>query len=72
MIQTVELVWPLVKIGRRKVPSKDFGMMPTWKTKNGKISKFVDAGGYRRNEKEGNWRFNMGRERGVETKINLL
>ena len=27
-------------------------MVPTWKTKKGKISKFVDAAGYNRNESE--------------------
>jgi hypothetical protein len=25
-------------------------MMPTWKTKKGKISEFLDAGGYNRND----------------------
>ena len=29
----------------------NFGMGPTWKTKTGKTSKFVDAGGYNRNER---------------------
>ena len=28
-------------------------MVPTWKSKKGKTSKFVDAGGYNRNEREG-------------------
>ena len=31
-------------------------MVPTWKTKKGKTSKFMDAGGYNRNEGEENWR----------------
>jgi hypothetical protein len=43
-------------------------MVPTWKSKKGKSSKFVDAGGYNRNEREGNWRLGMGRQREVEKK----
>ena len=42
--------------------------MPTWKTKKGKASKLVDAGGYNRNERAGNWRLGMGRQGGVEKK----
>jgi hypothetical protein len=34
-------------------------MVPTWKTKKGKISKFVDEGGYSRNERSGNWRLGV-------------
>ena len=41
-------------------------MVPTWKTKKAKTSKFVDTGGYNRNEIQGNWRLGMGRERKVE------
>ena len=39
-------------MGPRKAPSKNFGMLSTWKTKKGKTSKFMDAGGYNRNERE--------------------
>ena len=45
-----------------------FGTVPTWKTKKGKTTKFVDAGVYNRNEREGNWPLGMGRQRGVERK----
>ena len=31
---------------------KNFEIVPTWKTKKGKTSKFVDARGYNRNERE--------------------
>ena len=43
-------------------------MVPTWNTKKGKTSKFVDARGYKRNEREreGNWRLGMGRQIRVE------
>ena len=41
------------KIIIKKAPSKNFGMVPIWKTKKGKTSKFVDAGGYNRNGR--NW-----------------
>ena len=41
-------------------------MVPTWKTKKGMTSKFVDAGGYNGNEREGNWRLGMGRQGGVD------
>ena len=51
-IQTVELVLSRAKNGGRKAPSKNFGMVPTWKTKKGKTSKFVDAGGHNRNKRE--------------------
>jgi hypothetical protein len=33
---------------------KNFGMVSTWKTKKGKTSKFICAGGYDRNEGKGN------------------
>ena len=38
-------------------------MVPTWKTKKRKTSKFVKAVGYNRNERAGNWRLGMGRQR---------
>ena len=41
-------------------------MVPTWKTKKGKTSKFVNAGRYNMNEREWNWRLVMGRQRRVE------
>ena len=41
-------------------------MVPIWKNKKGKTSEFVDAGGYNRNERAGNWRLGMDRQRGVE------
>ena len=44
-------------------------MAPTWKTKKGKNSKFVDAGGYNKNEREGKCRLGMGRQRSME-KVN--
>ena len=47
-------------------------MDPTWKTKKGKISKFVDAEGYNGNEKAGDWRLRMGREKGGERKLIYL
>ena len=40
-------------------------MEPTWKTKKGKTSKFLNAGGYNKNERAGNWR--LGRQIRVET-----
>ena len=33
---------------------KNFGMVSTWKKKEGKTSKFVDSGSSNWNEKEGN------------------
>ena len=42
-------------------------MVPTWKTKKGKTSKIVDAGGYNRNERE-RVIGGMGRQRRVEKK----
>ena len=36
------------------------------KMKKGKTSKFVNAGGYYGNERAGDWRLGMGRQRGVE------
>ena len=41
-------------------------MVSTWKTKKGKTSKFVNAGGYNGNERVEDWRLGMGRQRGVE------
>ena len=38
----------------QRMDEENFGMVPIWKTKKGKTSKFVDAGGYNRNEREGN------------------
>jgi hypothetical protein len=58
--QAVELVRPRSEDGPRKATSKNFGMLPTWKTNKGKTSKFVDAGGYNKNERAGNWRLGMG------------
>ena len=46
-------------------------MVPTWKTKKGKTSEFLDVGGYNRIERAGNWQLGMGRQRGVE-KENLF
>ena len=66
MIQTVKLVWPRAKDGPRKTTKKNFRMVPTKKKKKGKTSEFVDAEGYKRNERAGNWRFGMDRQRGVE------
>ena len=65
-IQTVKLVWSRVKDGPRKAPQKNFRMLPTWKTKKGKTSEFLDAGGCNMNERAGNWRLGMGQQRGVE------
>ena len=48
----VKLVWLRAKDGPRKVPYKNFGMVPTWKAKKGTTSKFVNAGGYNRNERD--------------------
>ena len=50
----------------KKGSLEKFRMVPTWKTKKGKTSELLDAGGYNRNEKAGNWRLGMGRQRGVE------
>ena len=38
-------------------------MMPTWKTKKGKTLEYLDAGGYNRNERAGNWSTERGGER---------
>ena len=35
-IQTVDLVWPRAKNGRKKATSDNFGMVPPWKMKKGK------------------------------------
>jgi hypothetical protein len=45
------MVWPRAK---NDATSKNFGMLPIWKKKKRKTSKFVDAGSKNRNEKEGN------------------
>jgi hypothetical protein len=37
---------------------EEFWNVPTWKTKKGKTSKFVDARSYNRNEREGIYIFN--------------
>ena len=68
-IQTVKLVWPRAKNRRRKGPSKNFGMLQIWKTKERKTSKFVYSRGYNRNGSEGNWQLGMGRQKGVEKKL---
>ena len=65
-IQTVKLIWRRAKDGPRKDPQKNFRMVLTWKKKKGKLSEFLDAGGYNRNERAGNWRLGMGRQRGLE------
>ena len=52
------------------VKYQNFRMVPTWKTKIGKTSEFLDAGGYNRNEKAGNW--NGSTERGGERKLIYL
>ena len=39
---------------------------PPGRRKKGKISKVVDAGGYNRNESEGNWRLGVDRQGRVE------
>ena len=42
-------------------------MVPTWKTKKGKTLKFVEAGGYNRNEREREreiWQLGVGRQGG--------
>ena len=49
--------------------SNNFRMFSTWKTKKGKTSKFVDTGSYNWNEREGNRRLGMGRQRKVEKKL---
>ena len=46
-------------------------MVPTWKTKKGKNSKFLDARRYNRNEREENWLLGMDRQRGAEKKYKL-
>ena len=48
------------------------GMVSAWKTKKGKTSKFVDAGGYNRIERERNWRLWVGRQRRVEKKDKII
>ena len=50
-------------------------MVPAYKTKNGKVSKFVDTGGYNRNEREregGIWQLGVGRQGGVEKKNKIV
>ena len=61
-----KLVWPRAKDGPRNAPQKNFRMVPTWKPKKGKTSEVLDAGGYNRNQRAGNWRLGMGRQRGVK------
>ena len=39
-----------------------------WKKKNRKTPKFVNAGSYNRNEREGNLQHGMGRQRRMEKK----
>ena len=51
---------------QERLPRRILEFVPTWKTKKGKTSKFVDAGGYNRNEREENWRLAMGRQRRME------
>jgi len=46
-------------------------LLPLWKTKKGKTSKFVDALGDNRNERKGNWRLRMGRLREMQKKNNF-
>jgi hypothetical protein len=41
-------------------------MVPTWKTKKRKTSKFVDVGSFNRNERAGYWELGMNRQRKVE------
>ena len=49
---------------------KNFGIVPTWNTKKGKCSKFVDAGGYNKNERAGNLvTWNESTKRGGERKL---
>ena len=60
------------KDGLRKTPKKNFKMVPTWKTKKGKTSEFLDAGGYNRKDRAGNWGLGMGRQRGGEKKCIYL
>ena len=52
----------------KKGTLEEFKIVPTWKTKKGKASEFLDAGGYIMNERAGNWRLGMSRQRGVEKK----
>jgi hypothetical protein len=72
-IEKVELVWPLVKDRPRKAPSKNFGMVPTWKTKKEKTPKFVDKIGYNRNERgRGIGDLELVDREGWRKKINLI
>jgi hypothetical protein len=47
-------------------------MVPTWKTKKGKTSEFLDAECYNRNERAGNWRLGMGRLRRMEKENDII
>jgi hypothetical protein len=47
-------------------------MVPTWKTKRGKISEFLDAGGYNRYESGELATWNGTTERGGERKLIYL
>jgi hypothetical protein len=44
-------------------------MVPTWNTKKGKTSEFLDAGGYNRNERGELATWNGSTERGGERKL---
>ena len=60
------MFWPLTKDGPMKGLYKNFRMVPTWKTKKADTLEFLDAGGYNRNERAGNWRLGMGRHKELE------
>ena len=49
-----------------KVPPKKFRMVSIRKKKEGKTSKFVDAGSNKWNEREEKQRYGMGRQRRIE------
>ena len=66
------MVEPRSKDGPREAPQKKIVMMPTWKTKKAKTSKFVDAESYNRNEREGNYQLVMGRQRRMEKEKNKI
>ena len=54
------------RMEQERLPRRIFRMVLTWKTKKEKTSEFLDAGGYNRNQRTGNWRLGMGLQRGVE------
>ena len=64
------MAWLRAKNGCRKAPSENFGMVPTWKTKKGKILKFLDAGGSRNGGKANS--LGIGRLGGVEKENKTL